>query len=134
MYSHHDHDVDELDEPWFLISLVGTIIGLWWGFIHLVDKFTFNFMVWWAEPFTLIPLIIYLILYERFGKNPLYWWPLVWGTKIKLPEEERITIYPVDSEDIIKKYGGPLNVYVEDFEHVKFRKESDAVIFSLRNF
>ena len=134
MYSHHDHDVDELDEPWFLISLVGTIIGLWWGFIHLVDKFTFNFMVWWAEPFTLIPLIIYLILYERFGKNPLYWWPLVWGTTIKLPEEERITIYPVDSEDIIKKYGGPLNVYVEDFEHVKFRKESDAVIFSLRNF
>lgn len=134
MYSHHDHDVDELDEPWFLISLVGTIIGLWWGFIHLVDKFTFNFMVWWAEPFTLIPLIIYLILYERFGKNPLYWWPLVWGTKIKLPEEERITIYPVDSEDILTKYGGPLNVYVEDFEHVKFRKESDAVIFSLRNF
>ena len=134
MYSHHDHDVDELDEPWFLISLVGTIIGLWWGFIHLVDKFTFNFMVWWAEPFTLIPLIIYLILYERFGKNPLYWWPLVWGTTIKLPEEERITIYPVDSEDILTKYGGPLNVYVEDFEHVKFRKESDAVIFSLRNF
>ena len=134
MYSHHDHDVDELDEPWFLISLLGTIIGLWWGFIHLVDKFTFNFMVWWAEPFTLIPLIIYLILYERFGKNPLYWWPLVWGTTIKLPEEERITIYPVDSEDILTKYGGPLNVYVEDFEHVKFRKESDAVIFSLRNF
>ena len=134
MYSHHDHDVDEFDEPWFLISLLGTIIGLWWGFIHLVDKFTFNFMVWWAEPFTLIPLIIYLILYEKFGKNPLHWWPVVWGTKIKLPEEERITIYPVDSEDILTKYGGPLNVYVEDFEHVKFRKESDAVIFSLRNF
>ena len=73
-------------------------------------------------------------LYETYGKNPLHWWPLIWGTKIKLPEEERIKIYPVDGEDILKRYGGPLNVYIVDFEHVKFRRKRDAVIFSLQNF
>lgn len=133
-YAHHDEDIDELDDTHFILVLAGTIIGLWWGFIHLVDKFTFDFMPWWAEPFTIVPLIIYIGLYETYGKNPLHWWPLIWGTKIKLPEEERLRIYPVDGEDILKKYGGPLNVYIVDFEHVKFRRKRDAVIFSLQNF
>ena len=133
-YAHHDEDIDELDDTHFILGLAGTIIGLWWGFIHLVDKFTFDFMPWWAEPFTIVPLIIYIGLYETYGKNPLHWWPLIWGTKIKLPEEERIKIYPVDGEDILKRYGGPLNVYIVDFEHVKFRRKRDAVIFSLQNF
>ena len=133
-YAHYDEDIDELDDTHFILGLAGTLIGLWWGFVHLVDKFTFDFMPWWAEPFTLIPLIIYIALYEAYGKNPMHWWPLIWGTKIKLPEEERIKIYPVDGEDILKKYGGPLNVYIVDFEHVKFRRKRDAVIFSLQNF
>ena len=41
---------------------------------------------------------------------------------------------PIDGDELIKKYGGPLNVYVIDPSHVKFRKRRDAVIFSLRNF
>ena len=135
MYSHHDHDLDVEEEFWPIMGILFAIIGVWTGIVHMIDWATLDVIPWWVEPFTIAPLVFLLIMKENYDSlNPLHWWPVVWGTKIKLPEEERITIYPVDGEDILTKYGGPLNVYVEDFEHVKFRKKSDAVIFSLRNF
>ena len=36
MYSHYDRDVDEFDDIWFILTLAGTLIGLWWGIIHLI--------------------------------------------------------------------------------------------------
>jgi len=72
---------------------------------------------------------------ERFNSlNPLHWWPIVWGYKIKLPDDERITIYPINGEDLVKQHGGPLHVHVVDYEHIKFRRKSDAVMYALRNF
>ena len=43
-------------------------------------------------------------------------------------------LYPIDGDELVRKYGGPLNVYVDSPDHVKFRRKRDAVIFSLRNF
>jgi hypothetical protein len=89
---------------------------------------------WYAEPFTIVPVIFLIIMKERFDSlNPLHWWPAVWGYTAKLPEDDRITIRPLDSERILKEHGGRLNVFIVDYEHVKFRRKKDAVIFGLRN-
>ena len=135
MYSHYDdYDRDIDDEGWLLVSIFACVIGIWWGIIHLLDKFTFNFMPWWIEPLTIFPVGGYFVVADFFGKNPLYWWPLIWGYKIKIPEQKRIVLYPIDGDELIKTYGGPLNVYVDSPDHIKFRRKRDAVIFCLRNF
>jgi len=135
MYSHHDdYDRDIDDEGWLLITVFACVIGFWWGLIHLFDKFTFNFMPWWAEPFTIFPVGGYFIVADFFGRNPMHWWPLIWGYKIKIPDSEKIVLHPIDGDELVEKYGGPLNAYVVDPSYIKFRKKRDAVIFSLRNF
>jgi hypothetical protein len=65
--------------------------------------------------------------------NPAHWWPLFWGYKMSLPDEDRITIRPIDIDRIMKQHGGRLNVHVVDYDTIKFRRRKDAVIFSLRN-
>lgn len=135
MYSHYDHDLDIEDDFWPVVGILLSILGVWTGFIHLVDWLTFNFIPWWLEPFTITPIIIIIIMNERFDSlNPLHWWPMFWGYEAKLPEEDRITIRPLDTERILEQHGGRLNVHIIDYEHVKFRRKKDAVIFGLRYF
>ena len=136
MYSHHDRDIDEMEgEFWPMMAILLAIIGTWSGFVHLIDRVTMDSIPWWAEPLTIIPVVIMRIMKERFNSfNPLHWWPVFWGYKIKLPDDERITIYPINGADLMAKHGGPLHVHIVDYEHIKFRRKRDAVIFGLRNF
>ena len=91
--------------------------------------------IWTAEPFTIIPAFFRLIMKENYDSlNPLHWWPMVWGYRATLPEEDRITIRPIDAERIMQQHGGPLNVYIIDYGHIKFRRKKDAVIFGLKYF
>ena len=131
MHSHYDDDID--DEGWLLITIFASIIGIFWGVIHLVDKFMFNFMPWWAEPLTIFPIGGYFTVADFFGRNPLHWWPMIWGYKIKIPDSEKIVLHPIDGDELVEKYGGPLNVHIVDPSYIKFRKRRDAVIFSLQN-
>jgi len=134
MYSHYDHDIDIEDDFWPVVGVLLTIIGVWTGFVHFIDAVTMDTIPWYIEPFTIVPVIFLIIMKERFDSlNPLHWWPLVWGYTAKLPEDDRITIRPLDSERILKEHGGRLNVFIVDYEHVKFRRKKDAVIFGLRN-
>ena len=134
MYSHYDHDVDVEDDFWPIMGILTTIIGLWTGFIHLIDYFTIDSIPWWAEPFTIVPLVLLIIMKERYDSiNPLHWWPLFWGYRVKLPDNDRITIRPIDTDRIMAKHGGRLNVHIVDYQHVKFRKKKDAVWFNLTN-
>ena len=90
MYSHHDHDVDLEDEFWPIMGILLAILGVWTGFIHLIDYLTIDAIPWWAEPFTITPVIFVIIMNERFESlNPLHWWPMVWGYEAKLPDEDR---------------------------------------------
>lgn len=136
MYSHHDHDLDDLDDEfWPIMGVLLAILAVWTGAIHLVDWLTFDAIVWWAEPFTVVPVIFLIVMKERFDSlNPLHWWPMFWGYKAKLPNEDRITIRPTDTERIMRQNGGPMNVHIIDYEHIKFRRKRDAVIFGLRYF
>jgi|TARA_B110000977_G_scaffold106645_1_gene138952 hypothetical protein len=133
--THHEIDIDIDEEFWPMMGILFTIWGIWTGVVHLADWLTFDTIVWWAEPFTILPFVFLLIMTERYGSlNPLHWWPMFFGYKIKLPDEDRVKIYPIDGADLIKKHGGLLNVHIVDYEHIKFRRKCDAVIFSLKNF
>ena len=134
-YSHHEHDLDDLDgEFWPIIGILFAILGIWTGFIHLVDYLTWNVIPWWSEPFTIAPIVFLIVMKEKYDSlNPAHWWPMFWGYNVSLPEDDRITIRPIDTDRILKQHGGRVNVHIIDYETIKFRKQKDAVIFSLRN-
>ena len=111
-----------------------TILGLWTGFVHFIDWATLNVIPWWVEPFTIVPVVLLIVMKERFDSlNPLHWWPMFWGYRVTLPSREVITIRPLDQERIMKKHGGMRNVHIVDFETLKFRRRKDAVMFTLMN-
>jgi len=133
--THHEIELDMDEEFWPMMGILFTIWGGWTGVVHLVDWLTVDAIVWWAEPLTIIPFLFLLTMKEQFNSlNPLHWWPMLWGYKIKLPDEDRVKIYLINGSNLIKKYGGPLHVHIVDYEHIKFRRRKDAVIFGLINF
>ena len=123
------------EELWPVMGILLAILAGWTGIVHLVDYLTFDTIVWWLEPFTISPIIFLIVMKERFDSlNPLHWWPMVWGYKAKLPDEDRITIRPLDADRIMQQHGGKCNVHIIDYETIKFRRRKDAVVFGLRYF
>tara|TARA_Y100001972_G_scaffold43560_2_gene53545 strand:+ start:768 stop:1187 length:420 start_codon:yes stop_codon:yes gene_type:complete len=135
-YSHHDHEIDDLEEEfWPMMGVLLIIWVIYTAIVHFLDWLTFDAIPWWAEPLTILPFLFLLIMKEMFDSlNPLHWWPLIWGYEAKLPEKDKITIRPLDTERIMAQHGGRLNVHIIDYEHIKFRRKKDAVIFGLRYF
>jgi len=127
--------IDGDEELGLLVGILAFVVGAWWGLVHLVDMF-FNKLTWWQEPLTIIPVLLigapWAIAAELYGKNPLHWWPLVWGTKVSIPEREPFHAYDPKLEKVLKEFG-PGRVYSVDYTTLKFRCKKDAVIFSLRN-
>jgi len=124
-----------MDEDfWPMMGVLAVIVAVWTGIIHLLDWLTFDFIPWWVEPFTMAPLIFLLAMKEIYGSlNPLHWWPMFWGYRVRLPDADRVKIYPLDSEELFKTYGGRINIHIVDYEHIKFRRRRDAVMFGLKN-
>ena len=116
------------------MGILLTILAGWTAFVHFIDYLTMDLIPWWAEPFTIVPIIFMLVMKERYDSlNPVHWWPMFWGYNVSLPEDDRITIRPIDTERIMKQHGGRVNVHIVDYETIKFRRQKDAVIFSLRH-
>ena len=133
-YSHHDPDIDD-GEFWPIMGILAMVWGVWTGVIHLIDWLTFDAIPWYIEPWTITPLIFLMIMNEKFDSlNPMHWWPMIWGYKMKLPEHDRITIRPTDPDRIMQEHGGRMNVYIVDYDTIKFRRKKDAVLFGLRTF
>ena len=134
-YAHHDHDIDDLEEEfWPVIGTLCSILAVWTGIIHLLDYLTWDMIPWWAEPLTITPIIFLIVMHEKYESlNPAHWWPMFWGYQVTLPDKDRITIRPIDTDRIMQEHGGRFNVHIIDYETIKFRKRKDAVIFSLRN-
>ena len=66
-YSHHDHDIDDLEgEFWPVMGILLTILGAWTGVIHFIDYLTWNTIPWWAEPFTIAPVIFLIVMKEKY--------------------------------------------------------------------
>ena len=134
LYSHHDPDFDIEEDFYPIIGTLLTILAVWTGVVHFVDWATMDMIPWYAEPFTIIPLGLLLVMHEKYDSlNPMHWWPMFWGYQVKLPDEDRITKRPTDVESILNAHGGKRNVHIIDYQHIKFRRRSDAVLFSLRH-
>ena len=133
--THHEIDIDDDEELSLVIGILIFFVGIWWGIVHLIDMF-FNKLVWWMEPLTIIPLLVVVLptiwITEMYGRNPMHWWPMFWGTKVTIPEREPFRAYDEEFEKVLKEFG-PGRVYSVDYTTLKFRCKKDAVIFSLRN-
>ena len=125
---HHD----EGDQDRVLLIVLLVIMVAWWGTLHFLDWITLDFIPWWAEILLFFPFLILTATVLQYGRNPLHWWPIFWGTQIKIPDDLLFHVN-YDEDKFIKKYGGPLNVWLNN-EHIKFRRKRDAVTFCLLNF
>ncbi len=133
--THHEINIDHEDDLPIIGTILTFIVGIWWAIVHVVDMF-FNKLSWWMEPLTIIPLLMVVApaiwLTEMYGKNPMHWWPMVWGTKVTIPEREPFRAYDEEFEKVLREFG-PTRVYVEDYTTIKFRTKKDATLFCLRN-
>ena len=125
------HDPDEDITTPIMLVLSGLIVGGWWGIVHLIDWMTLDIIPWWLEPFTLLPVLFLFVMCMKYGRNPLHWWPMVWGVRVAIPDSI-IFHMNYDADRLLKRYGGPGNVFV-DREIVIFRRSRDAVTFCLLN-
>ena len=133
--THHEIDIEEYEE----IVIVGVVlsfgVGSCWGIDDVVDMF-FNKLSWWMEPLTIIPLLAVsgppIWLTEMYGKNPMHWWPMVWGTKVTIPEREPFRAYDEKFEEVLKEFG-PTRIYVVDYNTLKFRTKKYANLYCLKN-
>ena len=123
---YHDPEQDLTD--WEMMAVLGSILLVWWALIHFLDWLTFDAIVWWIEPFTILLIIPVLVMCAEYGSNPIYWWPLVWGTKLRLEGVDFFNVWI--KEEAFQKYGGSRNVYYNN-DYIKFRKRKDAVTFCL---
>lgn len=128
MYYYQQEDKGE-DLVFFLLVFT-CVTAVWWLVLHLVDWLTFDAIPWWGEPLTIFLVLPIVMLVTEYGKNPVMWWPVCFGTKIKLDPFSL-----VDPEDIQRRYGGRLNVYFgldDNLEpYLKFRRKRDAVFYNL---
>jgi len=73
--SYNDRDNEEFSrgEEWFVLGLGLCVWGIYWGIVNVIDRFTFELMPWYIEPFTVFPLVGVLAMIELYGQNPLHW-------------------------------------------------------------
>ena len=133
--THHEIDISEEDELAIVGTVLTVVVGIWWAIVHVVDMF-FNKLSWWMEPLTIIPLLAVVLpaiwISEMYGKNPMHWWPMVWGTKVTIPEREPFHAYSEEFEKVMEEYG-PTRIYVVDYTTLKFRTKKDATLYCLKN-
>jgi hypothetical protein len=127
LYYHTPEDEISFKEEIIVLAMLVTV---WWGIVHFLDWLTFDVIPWWLEPFTLLLMIPILMMFVEFGKNPLHWWPLIWGTKVKIEGNDFMAVWR--REEAFIKYGGPKNVYYNG-DYIKFRRSRDAFEYCLTN-
>ena len=133
--THHEIDIEDDEEIVIVGTVLAFVVGIWWGLVHVVDMF-FNKLSWWMEPLTIIPLLVVALpaiwISEMYGRNPMHWWPMFWGTKVTIPEREPFRAYDEKFEEVVKEFG-PKRIYVVDYNTLKFRTKKDATLYCLKN-
>ena len=64
--SYNDRDDEDFDrgEEFLVLGLGLLVWGVYWGIINVIDRFTFELMPWYVEPFTAFPLVGVLAMIE----------------------------------------------------------------------
>jgi len=139
MYHHRPWpDDDERDFTWgeliFLALIVAVIWAVYWLIIHWVDHWVGDWLSWYVELLSPVMALPLLWLFNRYGRNPLHWWPMLWGHVVRL-EEHNAELVLMDQAAVVKVMGGPMRVWCDIRDkgdvYLKFRRKRDAVWFGL---
>jgi hypothetical protein len=138
--THYHRHWDESDMgisplEWTVLGTVFAVIWLlYWLIIHWVDHFVGDWLAWYVElltPFLAVPC---LWVFNRYGRNPLHWWPMVWGHPVKL-DRNNADLVLMDESAVVQVMGGPMRVWCDVRDpgdvYLKFRRRRDAVWFGL---
>lgn len=136
---YHSHWDDRMDSfTWLELSVLLIILAaiwmVYWLIIHWVDHFLGDWLVWYVE--LLSPLMALPVLWvcNQYGRNPLHWWPMLWGHPVRL-EERNADLVLMDPSAVVQVMGGPMRVWCDIRDqgevYLKFRRRRDAVWFGL---
>lgn len=135
---HRDWDDRENDFSWpELLALVMIPMLIWsvyWLCIHWVDHWVGDWLSWYVELLSPITAVPVMWVCNRYGKNPLHWWPMWWGYAIKL-DALNADLVLINADAVTDVMGGRTRVWcdIRDVNQVylKFRRKRDAVWFGL---
>ena len=135
-HSHWDdkEDVFSWKEVVLLALILAIIWGVYWLIIHWADHFLGDWLAWYVE--LMSPLIALPVMWvcNSYGRNPLHWWPMVWGHSVQL-DQHNADLVLMDTDAVTQFMGGRTRVWC-DTRNVnqvclKFRRRQDAVWFGL---
>lgn len=131
-----DDDADGITHlEWTAIAAVCLVIWmLYWLIIHWVDHWVGDWLAWYVELLSPVAAVPFLWVFNRYGHNPLHWWPMLWGHPVRL-EQHNADLVLMDPAAVVKVMGGPMRVWCdvrdEGAVYLKFRRRKDAVWFGL---
>lgn len=138
--THYHRHWDESDMgisplEWAVLGTVFLVIWLlYWLIIHWVDHFVGDWLVWYVELLSPVLAVPVIWLHNRYGSNPLHWWPMVWGHPVKL-DQHNADLVLMDQSAVVQFMGGPMRVWCDVKDpgdvYLKFRRRRDAVWFGL---
>ena len=127
-------DVFSWKEVVFLALILAIIWGVYWLIIHWADHFLGDWLAWYVE--LMSPLMALPIgwVCNSYGRNPLHWWPMVWGHRVQL-DQHNADLVLMDADAVIQFMGGRTRVWCDtrdvNLVYLKFRRRRDAVWFGL---
>jgi hypothetical protein len=138
--THYHRHWDESDVgisplEWAVLGTVFAVIWLlYWLIIHWVDHWVGDWLAWYVELMSPLLAMPFIWLFNRYGHNPLHWWPMVWGHSVPL-DAHNADLVLMDTDVVTQFMGGRSRVWCDtrDVNQVclKFRRRRDAVWFSL---
>lgn len=136
-YRHHWDEEDLRLSPleWLVLCGIASLgWGAYWLVLHWVDHFLGDWLIWYVELLSPLCALPFLWLFNRYGHNPLHWWPMLWGHSVKL-DDHNADLVLMDQQAVVKVMGGPMRVWCDIRDkgdvYLKFRRRRDAVWFGL---
>ncbi len=117
-----------------IMAVFITIWMVYWLILHWVDHWVGDWLAWYVELLSPLLAVPFVWLFNRYGHNPLHWWPMLWGHRVKLSELNADLVL-MDEAAVVQVMGGPMRVWCDIKDkgevYLKFRRKRDAVWFAL---
>ena len=136
---YHSHWDDREDSfSWQELSLLALILmiiwSVYWLIIHWVDHFLGDWLAWYVELISPMAALPVMWVCNSYGRNPLHWWPMVWGHCVQL-DQQNADLVLMDADAVTQFMGGRSRVWCDTRNvnqvYLKFRRRRDAVWFGL---
>jgi hypothetical protein len=136
---YHYHGADREDvfswkEVVLLALILAIIWSVYWLIIHWADHFVGDWLAWYVELISPMAALPVMWVCNSYGRNPLHWWPMVWGHRVQL-DALNAELVLMDADAVTQFMGGRSRVWCDtrdvNLVYLKFRRRRDAVWFGL---